>query len=114
VELVPLTPVGALLDGPASPPTEAAVERSPIIGLPPSLLSLDDRRHGVRIVAALRREFRIGGATLLMGRKAAAKIAGLTERERFLHGLAHAVVIKTGKALAYAWAVLERIAMEVA
>jgi hypothetical protein len=111
VELLPLAPVDVPLDGPASP--RPAVERSPIIGLPPSLLSLDDRRHGVRIVAALRREFGIGGATLLLGRKAAAKV-GLTERERFLLGLAHAVVIKTGKTLACAWAVLDRIANEVA
>jgi hypothetical protein len=101
---VPASPI-------APPPT---VERSPLTGLTPSLLSLDDRRHGVRIVAALRREFGIGDATLFLGRKAAAKIAGLSERDRFLLGLAHAVVIKTGKTLAYAWAALDRIANEVA
>jgi hypothetical protein len=53
----------------SSPSPRSAVERSSILGLMPSLLSLDDRRHGVRIVSSLRREFGIGDATLLLGRK---------------------------------------------
>ena len=60
-------------------------------------MELDDWRHGVRIKAALRRQYGVGDVTLRLGQKQAAKLDGLNDRQRVLHGYLFALMIKTKK-----------------
>ncbi len=77
-------------------------------------MALDDWRHGVRIKAELRRQYGVGDVSHRLGQKQAAKIDGLTDRQRVLHGYLFALMIKTRRSEHECREILGRIITETA